>query len=183
MVLVALVLGLVLLGVYVQVERQRRARYEERLRLWAYAEGVRFMESPGEVAALAPTQAMGAGSEGETPRFLALYSIQNQLLFLMDSCHGVLRLDAEWLERIRSQGTGSGNVGDLEWAARRVWRLANARSSGCSRTAPYAHYANGSGYDAGRRKRAHLQRRLASGVGRACMPSKQRTCASPEFSW
>jgi signal transduction histidine kinase len=117
LVLVALVLGLVLLGVYVQVERQRRARYEERLRLWAYAEGVRFMESPGEVAALAPTQAMGAGSEGETPRFLALYSIQNQLLFLMDSCHGALRLDAEWLERIRSQGTGSGNVGDLEWAA------------------------------------------------------------------
>ncbi|MBU6274680.1 MAG: hypothetical protein KGP34_07150, partial [Bacteroidetes bacterium] len=90
LVLVALVLGLVLLGVYVQVERQRRARFEEGLRLRAYAEGVRFMESPGEVAALGPTQAMDAGSEGESSRFLALYSIQNQLLFLMDSSHGAL---------------------------------------------------------------------------------------------
>ena len=82
--LVAGVLGLVLLGVYVQVERQRRARYEEGLRLRAYAEGVRFMESPGEGVAVGPTQAMAGWTEGETPRYLALYSIQNQLLYLLD---------------------------------------------------------------------------------------------------
>ena len=115
--LVAGVLGLVLLGVYVQVEWQRRARYEEGLRLRAYAEGVRFMESPGEGAALVPTQAMAGWTEGEPPRFLALYSIQNQLLYLLDSSHGALRLDVEMLDRIRSQGAGSGKVGDLEWAA------------------------------------------------------------------
>jgi len=115
--LVAGVLGLVLLGVYVQVERQRRARYEERLRLRAYAEGVRFMESPGEGAAVGSTQAMAGWTEGETPRFLALYSIQNQLLYLLDSSNGALRVDVGLLGRIRSQGVGSGKVGDLEWAA------------------------------------------------------------------
>jgi len=114
--LVAGVLGLVLLGVYVQVERQRRASYGERLRLWAYAEGVRFMESPAEGGVITPRAVSGL-TEPAVPRYLALYSIQNQLLFRMDSSHGAIRVDAKFLERVRSQGLVFGNFGETEWAA------------------------------------------------------------------
>lgn len=115
LILVAGVLGLVLFGVYVQAERERGAGYLERMRLRAYAEGVRFMESPDYGSAIAPRTWL-QGSE-EPPRFLALYSIQNQLLYVLDSTDGDLTFGATLLNKIRQEGLVYGHQGLVEWAA------------------------------------------------------------------
>jgi len=115
LVLVAGVLGLVLLGVYAQVERQRGVSYRERMRLRAYAEGVRFMESPDFGMEVNP-QARAQGAEGE-PQFLALYSIQNQLLYGMDSTNGGVVLGVPFLNKVRQEGLVNGRQGMVEWAA------------------------------------------------------------------
>jgi signal transduction histidine kinase len=115
LVLVAGVLGLVLLGVYAQVERQRGVSYRERMRLRAYAEGVRFMESPDFGMEVNP-RARAQGGEGE-PQFLALYSIQNQLLYGMDSTNGGVVLGVPFLNKVRQEGLVYGRQGMVEWAA------------------------------------------------------------------
>lgn len=113
--LVALVLGLVLLVVYVLVNRQREVSFHERLQQGALARGFLWMESsPG--AALGTLRSTSAEFP-ESATVLWVYNYQNRLLWAEDSVGQVATLTQEELNQARRDGVAFFRRGTVEVAA------------------------------------------------------------------
>ncbi len=115
MALVALVLGLVLLAVYVLVNRQREASFRERLQQGAVARGVLWMESSPGVA-LGTLRSNSSGFMA-TPAVFWVYNYQERLLWVEDSVGQVATLTQEELSQTRREGMAFFRRGNLELAA------------------------------------------------------------------
>jgi signal transduction histidine kinase len=113
--LVAMVLGLVLLAVYLLVNRQWEVSFRERLKQEAVARGVLWMEtSPG--AGLG-TLRSGSRELTESPSVFWVYNYQNRLLWNEDSAGQIAALTQQELSQTRRDSVAFFRRGDLELAA------------------------------------------------------------------